>query len=150
MIRRRGFLIGLGVIAVGSLGVWAIDVASEAEIVSAVRRRLPFLKIDDAGLHAFAKDYIHSLLAKRPSWERWKYHIHSFLAKPGTRWGISNDKRLWRERQADNLATMFLLCSDFFTTGGADETLTIQYVSFHDPLRACGNPFARPVLGRAT
>jgi hypothetical protein len=146
MIKRRGFLIGLGVVAVASLGVWGADIAAEAEIVSGVRRRLPFLKFDEAGLHAFSKDYIHTLLAKRPSWYRWKYHLYSFLSKPAVRWGISTDKRSRRERQEDNFATLYLLSSDFFTTGGADESRTIQYVSLYDPIRACGNPFARPVV----
>jgi hypothetical protein len=144
MIKRRGFLIGLGVVGAGVLGVWGAELATEAEIVSSVRRRLPFLKFEDAGLHAFAKDYIRSMLAKRPSWYRWKYHFHSLFAKPGARWGLSTDKRSRRERAEDNFATLYLLSSDFFTTGHADESRIIQYVHLYDPMRACGNPFARP------
>jgi hypothetical protein len=145
MVKRRGFLIGLGVVAVAAFGVWGADIATESEIVSGVRRRLPFLKIDEAGLHSFAKDYIRSLLAKRPSWYRWKYHILSLFSKPAVRWGMSTDKRSKLQRQEDFLATLYLLSSDLFTTG-ADESRTVQYVSLYDPMRACGNPFARPVL----
>jgi hypothetical protein len=128
--------------------VWGADIATESEIVSGVRRRLPFLKFDEAGLHAFAKDYIRTLLAKRPSWYRWKYHIHTLFSKPAARWGISSDKRSRRERLEDYFATVFLLSSDLFTSG-ADESRTIQYVSLYDPIRACGNPFARPVVDTA-
>lgn len=147
MVKRRRFLLwGVGIAAAAVAGVWGVDIASESEIVSAVRRRLGFLRFDEAGLHSFAKDQIAALLAKRPSWYRWKYHFHSLFSKPpAARWGISNDTRTRRERMEDNLATIYLLSSDFFLKG-ADESRIIQYVSLYDPLRACGNPFARPVF----
>jgi hypothetical protein len=141
--RRRILKIGVGVAAVAALGVWGADVASEAEIVSAVRRRLSFLRLDEPGLHAFAKDYISNMLAKRPSWYRWKYHIQSMFRKPAASWGISTDTRTRRQRLEDNLTTIYLLSSDLFAEG-ADETRTVQYVNLYDPMRACGSPFARP------
>jgi hypothetical protein len=147
---RRGFVkLGLGVVALagaGAVGGWFL---SEAEIASAVRRRLPFLHFDDAGLRAFAKDQISSLLAKRPTWYRWKYHVRMMLEKPtaAASWGRTSDTRTRRERMEDNLATLFLLSSDFFTSG-ADETRVIQYVALYDPMRACVNPFARPAVER--
>jgi hypothetical protein len=143
--RRRVLKVGLGIVVVAALGVWGADIASEAEIVSAVRRRLGFLRLDEAGLHSFAKDYISALLAKRPSWYRWKYHVQSLFRKPGARWGISTDTRSRRQRLADNLATQYLLSSDLFSNG-ADESRIIQYVKLYDPMRACGSPFARPVF----
>lgn len=149
MVKRRGFLIGIGLLGVAALGVWGADIATESEIVSGVRRRLPFLRFDEAGLHAFAKDYIRSLLAKRPSWYRWKYHILSLFSKPAARWGMSTDKRSRLQRQEDFLATVYLLSSDFFTTG-ALESRAVQYVSLYDPMRACSNPFARPVIDPQT
>src|SRR5271165_5382777 len=150
MIKRRSILkIGLGVAAVAALGVWGVDIASEAEIVSAIRRRLGFLRLDEAGLHSFAKDYIRGLLAKRPSWYRWKYHIQSLFRKPGARWGISTDTRSRRERLSDNLATLYLLSSDLFLKG-ADESRVVQYVSLYDPMRVCGAPFARPATDAET
>jgi hypothetical protein len=144
MVARRRVLVGLGIAAVAAFGVWGVEIASEAEIVSAVRRRLGFLRLDDAGLHSFAKDYILAMLAKRPSWYRWKYHIQSLFRKPGARWGISTDTRSRRERLEDNLTTQYLLSSDLFVKG-ADESRIVQYVSLYDPMRACGSPFARPV-----
>jgi hypothetical protein len=150
MIKRRRFLkVGLGVAALAALGVWGVDIASEAEIASAVRRRLGFLRLDEAGLHSFAKDYVRALLAKRPSWYRWKYHFQSLFRKPGVRWGLSTDTRSRRERLEDNLATLYLLSSDLFVNG-ADESRVVQYVGLYDPMHPCGSPFARPVFDRAT
>jgi hypothetical protein len=150
MVKRRGLLLGgLGIAAVAALGVWGADIATESEIVSGVRRRLSFLRFDDAGLHSFAKDHIRVMLAKRPSWYRWKYHFHTLFAKPVARWGMSTDKRSRRERLEDYFATLYLLSSDFFVKG-ADESRIIQYVSLYDPMRACGNPFARPVADPVT
>ncbi len=146
MIKRRRFLLGgLGIAIVAALGVWGADIVSESEIVSAVRRRLSFLRFDEAGVHSFAKDHIRVLLTKRPSWYRWKYHFYALFHKPVARWGMSNDRRSRRERLEDYFATMYLLSSDFFVKG-ADESRLIQYVSLYDPMRACGNPFARPVV----
>jgi hypothetical protein len=147
--RRRILLAALGIPVVGVLGLWGADFATESEIVSGVRRRLSFLRFDEAGLHRFAKDYIRTLLAKRPSWYRWKFHFHMLFYKPVARWGISTDNRSRRDRMEDNFATLFLLSSDFFVTG-ADASRTIQYVALYDPMRACGNPFARPVADPAT
>jgi hypothetical protein len=148
MLRRRSFLIGsLGFVAVGALGVVGGRFFTESEIVSGVRRRLSFLQIDEAGLHAFAKDQVATLLAKRPSWYRWRVHFHSLFSKPSAQWGISSDRRSRRARMEDYLATVFLLSSDFFTTG-ADQSRVVQYVALYDPMRACGNPFARPPVGR--
>ena len=144
MVARRSILVGLGIAAVAAFGVWGVDLASETEIVSAVRRRLSFLRLDDEGLHSFAKDYVNAILAKRPSWYRWKYHIQSLFQKPGARWGISTDTRSRRQRMEDNLTTQYILSSDLFLKG-PDESRIIQYVSLYDPMRACGSPFARPV-----
>lgn len=146
MINRRRLLLGgLGVAAVAGLGVWGADYASEWEIVSGVRRKLSFLRLDDAGLHSFAKDYIKSMLAKRPSWYRWKFHFHSLFSKPVARWGISSDKRSRRDKLEDYLATLYLLSSDFFVKD-AEESRFVEYVNLYDPMRACGNPFARPAV----
>jgi hypothetical protein len=56
MIKRRTFLLGgLGVIVVAGLGVIGVGpVAARAQIASLVRKRLGFLKLDEAGLNEFA------------------------------------------------------------------------------------------------
>jgi hypothetical protein len=146
MVKRRRILLGgLAVAVVAGLGVWGADIAAESEIAAAVRRRLPSLKLDEPGLHSFARAQIAWLLARRPTWYRVKYHLRSMFAKPVAGYGFSDDKRSRRERLEDNLATIYLLSSDFFLNG-ADESRTVQYVQLYDPMRACGNPFARPAI----
>ena len=144
---RRSLLIGLGIAAAAVVGVVGIgDVVTETEIASAVRRRLGTLNLDEAGLHAFAKDQIATLLAKRPTWRRVKTRLRSALSKaPVIHYDISTDKRTRRERLEDNLATVFLLSSDFFWNG-ADESRVVKYRELYDPMRACGNPFARSAM----
>jgi hypothetical protein len=146
MIKRRRFLlVGSAIVAVAGLGALGLGrIVTESEIASAVRRRLSFLHLDEAGLHSFARDQIGTLLAKRPTWKRVQTRLRSALLKPVVvHYGGSNDTRTRRERIEDNLATVYLLSSDFFVHG-ADESRTVQYVNLYDPMRACGNPFARP------
>lgn len=142
---RRALLIGGIVVAVGGVGLVGGDLVTESEIASAVRRKLSMLKLDEAGLQAFAKAQIATLLAKRPTWARLKSRLRSVLAQaPVIQYdGISTDKRRRRDKIEDNLATLFLLSSDFFWNG-ADESRVVKYRELYDPMRACGNPFARP------
>jgi hypothetical protein len=147
MMKRRKFLLGgLGVVAVVGLGGIAFGpMVAESEIVARVRRRLSFLELDEAGLEQFAKDQVGALLAKRPSWNRLKYHFMSVFSKSFTRYEHSSDTRNRRQRMEDTIAQTYLLSSDFFING-ADQSRTVQYLSFYDPLRGCGNPFARPAI----
>jgi hypothetical protein len=104
--------------------------------------------LDEAGLRSFARDQIAWILAKRPTWYRIKFHIRLMFAKSGPNWGTSTDKRSRRERMVDNLTTTYLLSSDFFLNG-SDESRVVRYVALFDPMRACDNPFARPVVDPA-
>jgi hypothetical protein len=146
-MKRRQFLLGgLAVVAIAGLGVIGFGRgAAEAKIVSLLRRRLSFLQLDEAGLKAFAHDYLGVLLAKRPTWNRWKYHFLSVFSKSITRWNTSTDKRTRSERIVDNMAATYLLSSDFFLNK-ADQSRVVSYLSLYDPMRPCGNPFARPPL----
>ena len=144
--RRRFLAITSGVVVAAAVGVVGIAPSvTEAQIVSHVRRRLSFLKLDEAGLHAFAKDQVAALLAKRPTWNRMKYHFLSIFTNSFTKYDRSNDRRSRVERMTDGFASTYLLSSDFFVNG-ADQTQVVQYLSLYDPLRACGNPFARPAV----
>jgi hypothetical protein len=147
MLGRRKFLLGgLAVVVVAGVGVVAVGpAAARAKVAAIVRRRLSFLKLDEAGLQAFAYDQVSDLLAKRPTWNRWKYHFLSAFSKSfmNGRWNTSTDRRTRSERLADNLSSLYLLSSDFFLNH-ADESRVVKYVSLYDPMRPCGNPFARP------
>jgi hypothetical protein len=84
------------------------------------------------------------LLAKRPTWTRMKYHFITLFSKPSAApWNTSTDKRTRGERMADNLAATYLLSSDFFLNK-ADQSQVVRYLNYYDPIRPCGNPFARP------
>lgn len=134
---------GIGVIAVMGIGAGVGDYLTEAQMAAAVRRLLPMLKLDEAGLRAFARDKIAEQLAKRPSWKRVRTRLETAFAKaPVVNFGVSHDRRTRRERFEEYLATIFLLSSDFFWNG-ADASRTVQYRALYDPMRACGNPFAR-------
>jgi hypothetical protein len=148
MMKRRTFLLGgLGVIVVAGLGVIGIGpVAARSQVASLVRKRLSFLKLDEAGLQQFAHDQVATLLAKRPTWNRWKYHFLVIFTKQFSQYGgYSNDKRTRMQRLADNLSTLYLLSSDFFVNG-ADESRTIEYTGLYDSLVPCSSPFARPPI----
>lgn len=148
-MRRRRFLIGLGVAALAGLGAIGLGrVGAEAQIASYVRRRLGFLRLDEAGLQAFARDQMAALLAKRPSLTRLKYHFLSVYSPAYSRLDRSSDTRSRLARVEDAFVSTYLLSSDFFTNG-ADPARPVHYVRFYDPLRPCGNPFARPPPGHS-
>jgi len=150
MISRRRLLIsGAITIAVAGLGVAFFGrSAAEEHIASVVRSRLGFLKLDEAGLREFAKDQVGALLAKRPTWNRLKYHFLKVFTRSFSKYDHSNDRRTRSERTADAFASTYLLSSDFFRSG-ADTTRTVQYVSLYDPMIPCGNPFARLSTGKS-
>jgi len=150
MVTRRRFLVvASGVVVAAAVGVVGIAPAvTESQIVSHVRRRLSFLMLDEAGLRAFAHDQVAALLAKRPTWNRMKYHFLSAFTNSFTKYDRSNDRRSRIERMTDGFASTYLLSSDFFVNG-ANDAQVVRYRSLYDPLRPCGNPFARPVVGSA-
>lgn len=144
--RRRILLGGLGLFGVAALAAVGLGPrTAQSQIASHVRRRLSFLRLDEAGLQAFAHDQVAFLLAKRPTWNRMKYHFLTVFSKSFTRYERSTDRRTRAERIQDNWASTYLLSSDFFVNG-ADSTRIVKYLAFYDPLRACGNPFARPAI----
>src|SRR5262249_24767511 len=93
MISRRHLLIsGAITLAVAGLGVAFFGrSAAEEHIASAVRSRLGFLKLDEAGLREFAKDQVGALLAKRPTWNRLKYHFLKLFTRSFSKYYHSND-----------------------------------------------------------
>lgn len=147
MITRRRLLIGgLITVGVGGLGILAFGRSTaEEHIVHVVRGRLSFLKLDQAGLHEFAKDQVGAIVAKRPTWNRLKYHFLNVFTKSFSKYDRSSDRRTRNERIADGFASTYLLSSDFFLNG-ADVSRTVEYIRFYDPMIPCGNPFARAAV----
>jgi hypothetical protein len=144
MIKRRHFMLGLAGLGgvVGILGWRIIHATQEDAVITILHKRLDYLKLDDAGVRQFARDFVAKtaisggklrlIAAFSPLYRRLVLSPDNFLSH-ATRFG------------EERVVTRYLLSSDFFTTG-ADETRTVHYVDFFDPMRACGNPFARPVL----
>jgi hypothetical protein len=147
MITRRRLLLGaLGFVGIAGIGAWLVGPAAmESKIASIVRKRLDFLKLDEEGLQAYARDQTAKILAKRVSLNRMRYHLMSAVATSFTRYQRSTDKRSRIQRAEDGFVSTYLLSSDFFI-GGSDESRTVRYLGYYDPLRPCNNPFARPAV----
>lgn len=150
-MKRRKFLIGaLGVAALAAVGAVTFGRSGiEAAVVSVLRKRLSFLRINEEGLHAFASDQATRVINKRVSLNRLRYHLVSAVGSSFQRYETSSVHRSRIERAEDLLVSTFLLSSDFFTNG-ADETREVKYIAYYDALRPCNNPFARPALDTAT
>jgi hypothetical protein len=150
--RRKLLLSGLGIAGLAAVSVWGVGAATESHIVAAVRRRLPSLRFDQPGLQAFAKDYmhfaesyVHAVLDQRPTWVLWKFHARTLVQGPADHVGLVHETRSRSRRLEEYWATLFLLSSNFFVTG-ANESRVVRYLGLYDPMRACGNPFARPAF----
>ena len=152
MIPRRRLLLGaVGLGAIAGLGLWGFGRAViEAEIVSLLRKRLAFLKLNEEGLRAYAKDQTGALLAKRPTLSRLRYHFVSAVGPSFKRFARSTDTRSRMERMEDTVVSTFLVSSDFFLHG-ADESRVVQYLNLYDAMvHPCASPFARPLEGDST
>jgi hypothetical protein len=147
-ITRHQLLVGgLGITAVAGLAVFGFGrTAIESEIVSGIRKRLSFLQLDEVGLRKFASDQVGSILSKRPTIARWKYHIFSnfspSMMPSFARYLRTSDHRTRLERTIDQFSSTYLLSSDYFING-CDDSELVLYMAFYDPMRACGNPFAK-------
>ena len=143
-MHRRALLLGSGCLAL--LGVSSfryLHASDEDAIVAVLRRCLGYLRLDDDGVRRFAHDYaaahlistakLRALDAVGPLYSHLPFNSRTLLPR---------DMRRGEER----VVTKFLLSSDFFAHG-ADMTRTVRYVGLFDPLRGCGNPFARAVGG---
>ena len=145
--RRRLIFGGLGAVGAAGLGAWGLGrLGFQMEIASILRRRLGFLKLDDGGVRAFAKDQTRATFSKKiPSWNRLRYHMLASGASSFKRFYRSTDTHSRMGRFEDALVSTYLLSSDFFWNG-SDESRKVNYVAYYDPNRPCHNPFARPVV----
>jgi hypothetical protein len=145
--RRRLIVGGLGAVGAAGLGAWGLGrLGFRMEIASILRRRLGFLKMDEGGIRAFAKDQTRATFSKKiPTWNRLRYHMLASGASSFKRFYRSTDTPSRMGRFEDTLVSTYLLSSDFFWNG-SDESRAVNYVAYYDPSRPCHNPFARPVL----
>jgi hypothetical protein len=144
--RRRLILGGLGAAGVAALSAWGLGrLGYRVEIASILRRRLSFLKLDEGGVRAFAKDQTNATFAKKiPTWNRMRYHLLASGGSSFKRFYRSTDNRSRIGGFEDTVVSTYLLSSDFFWNG-SDESQKINYVALYDPNQPCHSPFARPV-----
>jgi hypothetical protein len=141
-MKRRYFLLS-GLAGVCGLVGWRYARSTdEAAIVKVVYKRLPYLQLDDAGVRRFASD-----LAAAHTISSFRLRVTDAAGAFYTRPSLSADNRFDNaiRHGEDRVVTQYLLSSDFFRNG-ADEQRTVRYVHYYDPLIACANPFARPVI----
>jgi hypothetical protein len=141
MLNRRQLL--LSTLAAASLGMFGCRTRNEEEAVVAIlRKRLGYLKLDEAGVWEFARE-----LVARSRFNPAKLDLLGALRPLYTRLSLSGDGRLDLDIRhgEERVLSLFLLSSDFFVCG-ANQRRTVGYVRYYDPLhdiRACANPFAR-------
>jgi len=141
-MKRRYFLISALAGVCGLIG-WDLERSTDASaVVKVLYKKLSYLKLDADGVQRFARDLaatksissarLRSIDAAGPLYTGLALSGHGKLEE-----GIRHGE--------ERVVTSYLLSSDFFTNG-ADENRVVRYLHFYDPLIACGNPFARPVI----
>jgi|SRR5580692_1942788 hypothetical protein len=141
-MKRRYFLLS-GLAGVCGLVGWRyVRSSDEAAIVKVVYKRLGYLQLDDAGVRQFAHD-----LAAAHIISSFRLRVTDAAGPLYTRASLSADNRFDNaiRHGEDRVVTQYLMSSDFFKNG-ANEQRVVRYVHYFDPLVACGNPFARPVI----
>jgi hypothetical protein len=143
VVKRRYFVLAGVAAALGAVGWRYLTSKDEEAIIAVLEKRLHYLNMDPSGLKKFARDLagshsvasgrLHVLTAAGILYTRPSFDGHNFLTD-----GIRHGE--------ERIVTHYLLSSDFFQNG-ADETEVVQYIAAYDPVRACGNPFARLAQG---
>jgi hypothetical protein len=141
MQRRTLLLSGLAA-ACGLIGWKFARSTDEAAIVKVLHKKLGYLKLDAEGVQRFARDLTAS---KTVSSARLRIIDAAGPLYTGSRLTADNTLDNGIRHGEDKVVTDFLLSSDFFKNG-ADQTRTVHYLGLYDPMIACGNPFARPVI----
>jgi len=138
MITRRYLLLS----AIASLvGVRFALSSDEAAIILVLRKRLDYLRLDEVGVRAFARDLAatHEISSGRLKLVDATGPIYRRFDATGMNI-LSKTVRHGEER----IVTDYLLSSDFFNNG-SDESKIVRYLGMYDPLHSVANPFARHV-----
>jgi|ERR1700728_2624719 hypothetical protein len=141
-MKRRYFLLSGFVAACGLIGWRFAQSSAEAAIVKVVHKKLGYLKLDADGVQRFARDLA---AARDISSSRLRIIDAAGPLYTATRLSAETKLNNGIRHGEDKVVTTFLLSSDLFKNG-ADQTRTVHYLGLYDPMIACGNPFARPVI----
>lgn len=139
MLSRRGFLIS-ALAGISSLAVLRFALAKPEQVIADVlQKRLSYLKLDEPGVLAFARDAVAINLV-----------VAAKLRAFGAAGMFTTDARAGRfhveaiRHGEERIVTTYLLSTDFFQTG-ADKMRTVRYLGMYKPFWSapCLNPFAR-------
>ena len=138
--RRKFLVLGLaaGVAPLYALYAWRWGDPTDI-VVSILKRRIGYLRVEPSTFHDFAKNYISP---QKSNYER-KLATLSAISLPLQYFSpylwLAQGNAL--RRFEDNIVSGYLLSTDFFANG-ANEQREVSYISFYDPYaRPCGNPF---------
>jgi hypothetical protein len=145
MFSRRQFLVTVAAGLTGLVSWRYIQSRDVNAVVSVLRHRLNYLKLDPEGLSKFANEFV-----KQQNFSSRKLRLID-MAGPiytGLSSYMGNNKAIYNFKHGEErIASLYLLSSDFFQNG-ADPNKTVRYVDYYNPtynMRVCDTPFARPV-----
>jgi hypothetical protein len=140
-MRRRTFLLSTTAAICGAIGWRYASSSDESAIVKVLRKKLHYLRLDEAGVRRYAADIAGLGIVS-------SLRLHVIDAADGLYEShtLNPDHALGRALRhgEDKVVTQYLISSDFFING-ADKNRTVSYLGYYDPMVACNNPFARPV-----
>lgn len=130
-MKRRKFLTiaGLGALITALASGKFLATSFEDVTEQIIKSELEFLKLDDAGLKAFVRDY--SAVKDR------KYKL---IVKSYGLLGIGPEQ----SGKIHQIVSTYMLSTDFFANK-MNESRVIRYIALYDPyLRPCSHPFTSP------
>jgi hypothetical protein len=142
-MRRRTFLVA-GAATVSTLAAWEFFGADTAHVIRMmVVKRLDYLTLDPDGVQRFAQDMATLHVISTP-----RIQTLSLIKPAYSQFALSSGHSRFAyilRHGEDRIVSTYLISSDFFINA-ADESRVVKYLGMPSPLRACGNPFARPPL----
>ncbi len=142
LLSRRHVLLASAGVAAAALGWRALRPdAQHAAIATVIYKRLAYLQLDPAGVQQFAEDLV-AIRMISPA----RLKIIAMIAPVYSHIDFAGENSLSRSVQhgEERIASQYLLSSDFFVNG-SDLQRQVRYLGYYDAVKACGNPFARPM-----
>ena len=132
---------GLSLYLGGWLGLKIRRGRADGLIIAILRERLNYLKLDEEGMIVFATDFAIEWPERVAYLSNWGWLLREIYDKINI-FELA-PKTTSTRKIKDSIATQYLLSSDFFLNG-ADESITVKYITYYDPYKTiCENPFAR-------
>jgi hypothetical protein len=142
-MKRRAFLAGAAIAAMGVIA-WRLHRSSnERAIADILRMRLDYLQLDEAGVQRFAHDFAERNILNKRALNAADALWPVFRYLPTERhYSWTTHVNYAEERIVSN----YLMSSDFFVNG-EDYAKPVMYLGFYDAMtHACANPFKQLVV----